>query len=68
MAHEPENDAFETRSVQAFYDANAEAEWARLERHRTEFAVTLRALEDHLPPPRPRCSTWAAGPDATPSS
>ncbi|ADR35618.1 Methyltransferase type 11 [Oceanithermus profundus DSM 14977] len=51
MAHEPENDAFETRSVQAFYDANAEAEWARLERHRTEFAVTLRALEDHLPPP-----------------
>ena len=40
-----------TRRVQAFYDAGAEAEWARLERHRTEFAVTLRALEDHLPPP-----------------
>ncbi len=37
--------------VQSFYDANAEAEWVRLERHRTEFAVTLRALEDHLPPP-----------------
>jgi len=37
--------------VQSFYDANAEAEWLRLERHRTEFAVTLRALEDHLPPP-----------------
>ncbi len=51
MTHDFENDAGETREVQSFYDANAEAEWARLERHRTEFAVTLRALEDHLPPP-----------------
>ncbi len=48
MSREREDPA---RRVQAFYDAGAEAEWLRLERHRTEFAVTLRALEDHLPPP-----------------
>ncbi|WP_456476032.1 class I SAM-dependent methyltransferase [Oceanithermus sp.] len=51
MAHEPEKDVYETHEVEAFYDASAEAEWSRLERHRTEFAVTLRALEEHLPPP-----------------
>ncbi len=33
-----------------YYSANTEAEWNRLDRHRTEFAVTLRALHDHLPP------------------
>lgn len=37
--------------VQAFYDQNAEAEWARLDRHRTEFAVSLRALSEFLPKP-----------------
>jgi S-adenosylmethionine-dependent methyltransferase len=35
--------------VESYYDDSAEREWARLERHRTEFAVTLRALGDHLP-------------------
>jgi ubiquinone/menaquinone biosynthesis C-methylase UbiE len=34
--------------VQEFYDKNAESEWDRLDRHRTEFAVTLRALKDYL--------------------
>ncbi len=37
--------------VKEFYDQNAEAEWARLDRHRTEFAVTLRALGEFLPGP-----------------
>lgn len=37
--------------AQTFYDQNAEAEWTRLDRHRTEFAVTLRALREFLPPP-----------------
>ena len=37
--------------VQNFYDENIQSEWERLEiRHRTEFAVTLRALEEFLPP------------------
>ena len=40
--------------VQTFYNQHAEAEWARLDRHRTEFAVTLRALREFLPPP-PAC-------------
>jgi ubiquinone/menaquinone biosynthesis C-methylase UbiE len=35
--------------VQEFYDKNAQNEWDRLDRHRTEFAVTLRALRDYLP-------------------
>ncbi len=35
--------------VRAFYDKNAQNEWDRLDRHRTEFAVTLRALGDYLP-------------------
>ncbi|MFN8440345.1 MAG: class I SAM-dependent methyltransferase [Caldilineaceae bacterium] len=36
-------------NVQAFYDQNSEAEWARLDQHRTEFAVTMRALHEFLP-------------------
>lgn len=36
--------------IKAFYDKGAQYEWERLERHRTEFAVTLRALKDYLPP------------------
>jgi S-adenosylmethionine-dependent methyltransferase len=39
------------RHVAGHYDRNPQREWERLERHRTEFAVTLRALEEHLPPP-----------------
>ena len=35
--------------VEKFYDGKANAEWIRLERHRTEFAVTMRALADFLP-------------------
>lgn len=37
--------------VAAFYDDYGEREWQRLERHRTEFAVTMRALTAELPPP-----------------
>ena len=37
--------------VASHYDANYKHEWQRLQRHRTEFAVTLRALETYLPPP-----------------
>lgn len=35
--------------VKSYYDANPEREWARLEQHRTEFAVTMRAFSDYLP-------------------
>jgi len=30
--------------VERYYDEHAREEWERLERHRTELAVTLRAL------------------------
>ena len=35
--------------IEKFYDDNVEREWLRLERHRTEFAVTLHALAEFLP-------------------
>ena len=35
--------------VAQYYDQQAQREWERIERHRTEFAVTLRALKKHLP-------------------
>ena len=37
--------------VRRYYDERIEDEWGRLERHRTELAVTLRALSDYLPDP-----------------
>jgi len=37
--------------VEQYYDHHAPTEWQRLEHHRTEFAVTLRALHEFLPPP-----------------
>jgi S-adenosylmethionine-dependent methyltransferase len=37
--------------VERAYDQDPQYEWDRLDRHRTEFAVTMRALGDHLPQP-----------------
>jgi SAM-dependent methyltransferase len=48
--------------VARYYDAQPEREWARLERHRTEFAVTLRALAEHLPPPPAHLLDCGGGP------
>ncbi len=48
--------------VAGFYDDNAENEWLRMDRHRTEFAVTLRALQEHLPPPPARLLDCGGGP------
>ena len=36
-------------AVEQFYDQDAHQEWERLNRHRTEFAVTMRALAEFLP-------------------
>jgi S-adenosylmethionine-dependent methyltransferase len=36
--------------IRRFYDEHAEYEWNRLARHPMEYAVTMRALADHLPP------------------
>jgi S-adenosylmethionine-dependent methyltransferase len=49
-------------AIARFYDENAVYEWQRLERHRTEYAVTLRALHEHLPPPPARLLDVGGGP------
>ncbi|MFM8319494.1 MAG: class I SAM-dependent methyltransferase, partial [Chloroflexota bacterium] len=43
-----------TRQIEQFYSENAQHEWERMERHKTEFAVTLRVLAERLPAP-PAC-------------
>lgn len=48
--------------VEIHYDRNAEREWERLDRHRTEFAVTCRVLADFLPPPPARVFDIGGGP------
>jgi hypothetical protein len=45
--------------AEPFYDEYAPKEWERLERHRTEFAVSLRAINEFLP--QPPCSILDAG-------
>jgi 2-polyprenyl-3-methyl-5-hydroxy-6-metoxy-1,4-benzoquinol methylase len=48
--------------VEQYYDQNALDEWQRLERHRTEFAVTMLTLEESLPPPPARIADIGGGP------
>lgn len=49
--------------VQDFYDKNVQSEWDRLGvRHRTEFAVTLRALKEFLPPAPAKVIDIGGGP------
>jgi ubiquinone/menaquinone biosynthesis C-methylase UbiE len=35
--------------IERYYDFSTSNEWSRLDRHRTEFAITLRALKEYLP-------------------
>jgi S-adenosylmethionine-dependent methyltransferase len=50
-------------NIQDFYDENVQNEWERLgTRHRTEFAVTLRALREFLPPVPARIIDIGGGP------
>lgn len=49
-------------NVERYYDADAQKEWERLDRDRVEFAVTLRALDEYLPPPRARILDIGGGP------
>ena len=50
------------QAIQALYDRNPEQEWDRMDRHPTEFAVTLRALAEHLPPPPASILDCGGGP------
>lgn len=49
-------------AVERYYDSQVEREWAREARHRTEFAVTRRALAQYLPPPPARIADVGGGP------
>ncbi len=40
-----------TNKVERFYDKQSQSEWERLVRHRMEFAVTMKALQEYLPHP-----------------
>jgi len=55
-------DSPSSNEIKHYYDQQAEKEWERLERHRTEFAVTLRALIEHLPPAPARVLDCGGGP------
>ncbi len=48
--------------VEQFYGQSAADEWERLEHHRMEFAVTVRALSDYLPPVPARVLDIGGGP------
>lgn len=51
-----------TDTIQRLYDLQPQREWERMDRHRTEFAVTLRAMRDYLPPPPARILDCGGGP------
>lgn len=48
--------------IERFYNVTVQREWDRLAAHRTEFAVTLRVLAGHLPPPPARILDIGGGP------
>ncbi len=48
--------------VENRYDSDPGYEWERLSRHRTELALTLRALDERLPPPPARVLDCGGGP------
>ncbi|MBN1260893.1 MAG: methyltransferase domain-containing protein [Anaerolineae bacterium] len=48
--------------IARFYDSAPEHEWTRMDRNRTEFAVTLRAFADHLPKAPARILDCGGGP------
>lgn len=48
--------------IAGYYDHMPEHEWERMDRHRTEFAVTLKALEKYLPPPPAQILDCGGGP------
>jgi hypothetical protein len=49
-------------NVEKNYDQNTWVVWDRLERHRIEFQVTLRALAEFLPEPPVRLIDIGSGP------
>lgn len=50
------------QSVIRYYNQQAELEWERPERHRTEFAMAIHALLEHLPPSPANVLDCSGGP------
>jgi S-adenosylmethionine-dependent methyltransferase len=48
--------------ISQYYDNQAEHEWERMDRHRTEYALTSRALAESLPPPPADILDCGSGP------
>jgi SAM-dependent methyltransferase len=48
--------------IKRIYDSRPEYEWERMDRHRTEFAVTLRTLKENLPPAPAKILDCGGGP------
>ncbi len=48
--------------VEERYNEATQIEWGRLDRHRTEFALSLRAMSDYLPPPPATVADIGGGP------
>lgn len=48
--------------VRMYYDGDVQHEWERLERHRTEFAITWKVLEQYMSPPPARVLDCGSGP------
>lgn len=48
--------------IESYYEANAQDEWERFERHRMEFAITKRVLGQYLPPPPASILDCGVGP------
>ncbi len=51
-----------SEAVAAWYDSDPQREWGRADRHRTEFAISLRAFVQHLPPAPARILDCGGGP------
>jgi len=51
-----------SQTIARYYDQQAEREWERMDRNPTEFAVTMRALTEHLPSPPARLLDCGGGP------
>ena len=48
--------------IRKYYDKNPVEEWERLDKHRTEFSVTMRVLKDFLPNPPAEILDCGGGP------
>jgi S-adenosylmethionine-dependent methyltransferase len=55
-------DSSVAEAVAQLYDSMTEREWTRMDRHRTEFHITQRALRAHLPRPPARVLDCGGGP------